>query len=102
MRPGMISGMIQRTDDIGYIKHQQDAKPAIQQQNVQTQMVKKEDNLRHQVMDTEHNNKSDTHADAREEGKGTYFLRKKHKEKKEETEDRVVQKGQTSRFDIKI
>lgn len=106
MRPAMISGMIQRTDDVGYLKQQQDAKPLVQQQNVQAQMVKKQDELRHQVMDPEHGNKADTHADAREEGKGSYFFRKKSDKKKsdEAEEGRVVKKsaGNGSSFDIKI
>jgi len=105
MRPAMISGMIQRTDDVGYLKQQQDSKPIMQQQNVQTQMVKRQDELAHQVLDPEHGNKTDTHADAREEGKGSYFFRKKSSKKKqdEKTGDRVIKKSNNgSSFDVKI
>lgn len=104
MQPAMISGMIQRTDDIGYLKNQQDSKPIAQQQNVQTQIVKKQDALQHQVMNPEQGNKTDTHADAREEGKGNYFFRKKSDKRKDDEvhEDRVIKKTPSSHFDIKI
>ena len=96
--------MMQRSDDIGAIKHQQDSRPAVEQQNVQTQMVKKTDELRHQVMNPENSGKTDTHADAREEGKNSYFFRKKSgdKKKNEQSEDRVVKKHAGGSFDVKV
>ena len=104
IRPVDISGLVQRSDDIGAIKHQQDSRPAVEQQNVQTQMVKKEDELRHQVMNPENSGKTDTHADAREKGKNSYFFRKKSDEnkRKEQPEDRVVKKHAGGSFDVKV
>lgn len=104
IRPVDISGMIQRTDDVGMLKHQQDSKPVIGQMNAQTQMVKKADELSHQVMNPENSSKTDTHADAREEGKNAYFFREKSKDKKEEEQpvDRVVKKHSNGSFDVKI
>ena len=43
IRPVVLGGMIQRTDDVGQIKHQQDAKPMMDQQNIQLQVDKRED-----------------------------------------------------------
>ncbi len=103
--PVLVSGMIQRTDDIGAIKHQQDAKPAIEQQNAQVQVAKKTEEIRRQVITSEDTNKTDTHADAREEGKNKYFFRKKDSENKKEvqSEDRVIKKTMTGgSFDIKV
>lgn len=104
IRPVDISGMIQRTDDVGIIKHQQDTKPMIQQQNVQTQMVRRDDQLRHQVITPENSTKLNNHADAKEEGKNSYFINKKKKKKMESTEpeDCVVKKETRGSFDIKI
>lgn len=104
IRPVDISGMIQRTDDVGVLKHQQDTKPMIQQQNVQTQMVRRDDQLRHQVITPENSTKLDNHMDAKEEGKNSYFFKKKKKKKEEESkpEDCVIKKETGSSFDIKI
>ena len=103
IRPVDISGIMQRSDDIGLLKHQHDSKPAVAQQNAQVQVTKKLDELRHQVNDPENGNKADTHADAREKGKNEYFFRKKdgHK-KKEETECRVIKKPVNGSFDVKV
>ncbi len=96
-------GVIQRMDDVGLIKHQQDSKPMIQQQNVQTEMVRRDDMLKHQVMDSEQGRKLENHADAKEEGKNSYFFKKKKKEKKDEkTQDRVIKKESGFGFDVKI
>ena len=104
-----MSGMIQRTDDVGTLKHYQDSQPAIQQQNGQAQMVRREDKLRHQVLDPEHSNKLENHADAKEEGKNAYFFAKKKNKKKDEpkkgesnAENRVIKKESGFGFDIKV
>lgn len=104
IRPVDISGMIQRTDDVGVMKHQQDIKPMVQQHNVQAQMVRRDDQLRHQVITPENSTKLDNHADAKEESKNGYFFRKKKSKKKEESkpEDCVIKKDTGNSFDIKI
>lgn len=102
--PILNSGMIQRTDDVGVIKHQQDTKPVVEQQNAMTQVAKKTEEMRRQVVNPEDANKANTHADAREEGKNKYFFRKKEGKKKqsEPTEDRVIKKTMGGGFDIKV
>ena len=45
IRPVVLNGMIQRTQDIGNIKQQEDNKPVVQQQNISIQHEKKEDQL---------------------------------------------------------
>ncbi len=104
--PILNSGMIQRTDDVGVLKHQQDVKPVVEQQNATVQMAKKTEEMRRQVINPDDTNKTDTHADAREEGKNKYFFRKKDDKKKREqthaTEDRVVKKTMGGSFDIKV
>lgn len=101
--PILMNGMIQRTDDVGVVKSQQDTRPIVEQQNLQVQVDKKVDEQRHQVVTSEDSGKADTHADAREESKNAYFFRKKAKVlKTEETpKDRVVKKS-TGGFDMKI
>ena len=101
--PILSSGMIQRTDDVGALKLQQDSRPMVEQQSAQTQMTKKADEFSHQVVTPADSNKADTHADAREEGKNKYFFQKKTDKKKEEIkEDRVIKKYSSSSFDMKV
>ena len=102
--PILNNAMIQRTDDVGVIKHQQDARPAIEQQNAMTQVNKKVEEMRHQVINKDDADKADTHADAREKGKNKYFFRKKEAKKtiSQSSEDRVVKKTMGGSFDIKV
>lgn len=101
--PILNSGMIQRTDDVGALKLQQDSRPMVEQQSAQTQMTKKADEFRHQVVTPADSNKTDTHADAREEGKNKYFFQgKKDKKQEQKQEDRVVKKYSSSSFDMKV
>ncbi|MBQ3560032.1 MAG: hypothetical protein IJA07_11005 [Agathobacter sp.] len=101
--PILNSGMIQRTDDVAALKLQQDNRPMVEQQSAQTQMTRKADEFRHQVVTPADSNKADTHADAREEGKNKYFFQKKTNKKQEEKqEDRVVRKYSSGSFDMKV
>jgi len=102
--PILNNAMIQRTDDVGVIKHQQDTKPAVEQQNAMTQVNKKVEETRHQVVNKNDADKADTHADAREEGKNKYFFRKKETKKNvsQPSEDRVIKKTMGGSFDIKV
>ena len=103
--PILTSAMIQRTDDVGVIKQHQDARPAVEQQNAMVQVAKKTEEKRRLVISKDDTNKTDTHADAREKGKNSYFFRKKNDSKKKvdsETEGRVIKKTEGGRFDMKI
>ena len=102
--PILNSGMIQRTDDVGAWKLQQDSRPVVEQQSAQTQMTRKAEEFRHQVVTPSDSSKSDTHADAREEGKNKYFFRKKtdKKETDEKQDGRVVKKYSAGSFDMKV
>lgn len=103
--PILASGMIQRTEDVAVVKHQQDSKPMVEQQNLMAQITKKTEESRRQVIDPEDTNKTNTHADAREESKNKYFSRKKQEKKKikqQVAEDCVVRKTNSSGFDIKV
>ena len=101
--PILNSGMIQRTDDVGVLKLQQEQRPMVEQQSAQTQLTRKADEFRHQVVTPADSNKTDAHADAREEGKNKYFFRKKESKKQEEkTDGRVVKKYSSGGFDMKV
>lgn len=105
IRPVEFNGIIQRTDDISSLKHQEDSKPNIDQQNIQVQAERKEAAARHQVVKKEDSSKAKNHADAREEGRGVLYkpTRKKKADEEEKKEDgRVIPKSSSGGFDIKI
>ena len=101
--PILMGGVVQRADDIGVLKNQQDTRPVVEQQNAQTQVVKNVDKQLHQVVTARDSDKTDTHADAREKGKNAYFSRKKGKGKQEQNvlENHVVKKSMGG-FDMKV
>ena len=104
IRPVDFNGMIQRTDDVAYLKHQEDAKPMQSQQNIQIQVDQREDTLAHQVSDTNETDKTKSETDT-ENGGGQYsgdggrFRKKKSKVKEN---GKGIQKNTASSFDIKI
>ncbi len=105
IRPIDFNGMIQRTEDVGNLKHQEDAKPLVDQQNIQTQVEQKEAAAMHQVRKKDDSQGAQNHADAREEGHGQYYapgVRKKPKQEEKQQPGRVIKKSAGGGFDIKI
>ena len=51
IRPVDLSGMIQRTQDIGNIKHAEDSRPIVDQYNIEVRQEKQESDLSHKVQD---------------------------------------------------
>ncbi len=93
---------IQRTADIETIKTQQDAKPMVDQQNIQVQVDHREDVLHNQVIHAEEEQQLDNHTDAREEGKGKYKKTGTVRRKDKKEAGRNSQKVIGGSFDIKI
>lgn len=109
IRPVVLNGMIQRTQDIGNMKQQEDQKPVVQQQNISIQHEKHEDQLAHQVQHTEEKENKGYRYDAKEKCNNQYEgdERKKKKQQKESGKEqnrdgKVILKGHGSSFDIKI
>lgn len=107
--PVVMNGMIQRTQDIGNLKQQEDSKPLVQQHNIEIQQEKQAERLTHQVIETEKKENEGYRYDAREKGSNQYEggnPRKKKNQKNTENEQnkdgRVILKSQGSSFDIKI
>lgn len=95
--------MIQRTTDVETFKHQEETKPFVDQQNIQTQMKRNEDALRHKVLEKADSNRAKNDADAKDEGKGKYTPDRntKKKEKSKNDSGQVVKKASQG-IDIKI
>lgn len=100
-----LHAMIQRTNDVGIIKHHEDNKPVMEQQSIQTQQVKQAHALTHKVESPEEKDNENYRYDAKEKGNGSYQGQEEKKKKRQEEPkdtEKVILKGQTSRFDIKI
>ena len=78
---------IQRTDDVGMMKHQQDAKPVVEQQNIQVEIKKQEYHDASQVKHKDNASKEEERFDAREEGKNKY-KQSMSKKKKDAAKDK--------------
>ncbi len=106
--PVVLNGMIQRTQDIGNLKQQEDNKPMVQQHNIGIQQERQEDRLTHQVQQPEQKENDGYRYDAKEKGNNEYEGNKQKKrngqnKNKEQNEDgKVILKGHGSSFDIKI
>ena len=98
IRPVVLNGMIQRTQDVGNLKQQED--------NIQIEQQKHEDQLTHRVQDPEEKENDGYRYDAKEKGNNEYEgesgRHKKRREEEPENEGKVILKGQGSHFDIKI
>lgn len=107
IRPVVLNGVIQRTQDVGNLKQQEDNKPTVQQQNIEIRQEKQEDRLTHQVQQSKEKENDGYRYDAKEKGNNQYESqqgRKKRKQQNEESKNdgKVILKGQGSSFDIKI
>ena len=93
IRPVDLSGMIQRTQDIGNIKHAEDSRPVADQYNIEVRQEKQESDLSHKVQDP------------REKGNNSYSGNGKKKKKHgqpDEDEGSVHIKERRTSFDVKI
>ena len=102
--PILHQGVIQRTQDIGHMKQNQDAKPLIDQTNIQAQLQKEVEHNTKQVTKYNEVDKQEKRFDAKEKGNGFYFAqeqKEKEKNKNKNQNDKVIIKGNNS-FDVKI
>lgn len=106
VRPVHLNGMIQNTQDVSAIRHQENQRPAVEQQHIQIREEQKEQSKAQEVNKKDNADKEQKKYDAKEKGSNEYInqRQKKKKEKKENLPDGSVKIKQTmsSGFDIKI
>lgn len=106
VRPVDFNGMIQRTQDVTTIKQNEDNRPVVEQHNIQIQQKQQAEELPHKVVRKDQKENEEFRYDAREKGGGSYSGggSRKKKQKKEETEEdgKVILKGPSRRFDMKV
>ena len=101
--PVTIHGVIQRANDVGAVKHQEDTKPMVDQQNIQSHM--KNEQMK-QLKQVRHADDSENHKkkyDAKEKGNDKYQGQGQQKKKKQsnEKDGSVVLKAENSHCDMK-
>ncbi|MDE6887676.1 MAG: hypothetical protein K2P45_03405 [Eubacterium sp.] len=106
VRPVHLNGMIQNTQDVSTIRHQENQRPAVEQQHIQIREEKKEQSKAQEVQKKDNADKNQKKYDAKEKGSNEYVSQwnKKKKEKKENLPDGQVKIKQTMArgFDIKV
>lgn len=104
IRPVDFGGMIQRTDDVGAIKHHEDQKAHVDQQHIQVQVRHEVEQRAKQVQQADDSEMDHQGFDAKDKGKNEYYGRdgKKKKQNPEMKDGNVSFKGYSGGFDIKI
>lgn len=107
IRPVEVQGVVQRSQDIGQLKQNQDQKPMVDQSNIQVQMHQETKHNMQQVSKFQNADKKESRYDAKEKGNGAYFGNRKKQEKhtieEEEDNDSVILKSvHKGSFDTKI
>lgn len=102
IRPIDMSGVVQRSQEVSQMKHQENNKPYVDNQNFGQHFSKE---IRHQmdsVTDSQKGEKKKEQYDAKKKGNGREYEREQQKkrEKKEKT-GKTILKSQNS-FDIRI
>ncbi len=103
IRPVDFNGMIQNTHEVSTAKTQEDQKPVVQQQNIQSEFVKEEMHAQQQVGETEESRQEAfRYGDKKGDGSGYEKKEQKKKKKKESDDGKVFVKGKYHSFDVKI
>lgn len=103
IRPVDMSGIINRSQDISTIKHNEDNKGLVDQNNFQNQFNRELNQHMKQVRDPSQSENPRERFDAKEKGKNQYSGQKRGKKKKQEDSggEKGVAKSRGG-FDVKI
>lgn len=104
VRPVVIQGTVQNSQNMTSLKHAENAKPAVDQANIAATTQKEVQHKAENVIRKENVNKEQQKFDAKEKGSNEYVsvkVKKKVKEEEAQGEEKVLVKSQGG-FDIKI
>lgn len=104
IRPVDFRGMIQNSQEISNVKANEDNKPLVHQQNIQTTVAKEAQQQSSTVRDMEETRQQEydyEEGDGRQSGYGRNSKEKKKKQKKKMGDGAVIKKERPS-FDMKI
>ena len=86
VRPVHLNGMIQNTQDVSAIRHQENQRPAIEQQNIHIREQQKEQSQAQEVHKKDNADNEQKKFDAKEKGLKPIFWRAQKKEKRKKGE----------------
>ena len=102
IRPVEMSGVVQRSQDVSQMKHQENNKAFVDSQNFGQQFNKEVKHQMNSVTDTQKSEKKKDTYDAKNKGNGRECSeQQKEKREKKKNNDKVTLKTQSS-FDIRI
>lgn len=102
IRPVDFSGLVQRTPEATTMKHNEDNRPLVEQQNLYQKSDKDIRRSQQMVTQKEDSKYHQKKYDAKEKGNGQEYQRHQQKKKDDKKEDRVIKVGHTGGFDIKV
>ena len=105
VRPVDFNGMMQNQQNVSNVKHSEDQKPILQQQQAFATVAKQEEASARQVVNKDDLNREDYKLDARDGSKNQYQNNQKKKKvkQKEKMEDGHVRiKGMSGGFDMTV
>ncbi|KAI4447715.1 hypothetical protein C823_002234 [Eubacterium plexicaudatum ASF492] len=82
VRPVHLNGMIQNTQDVSTIRHQENQRPAVEQQHIQIREEQKEQSKAQEVNKKDNADKEQKKYDAKEKGSNEYLNQRQKKRKK--------------------
>ena len=98
IRPVEFHGVVQRSQDVSALKQNEDNRPMLQQQNVQTQFAKETMQHMRQVNQANDSDNPEQKFDAREKGSNEY----EKKKEKEDNSRKASTKTRPGGFDMKV
>ena len=104
VRPVVLQGTVQNSQNVTGIKHAEDIKPSVEQANIAATTQKEVQQKAENVIRKENINKEQQKFDAKEKGSNEYVsvkVKKKVKTVTTDDEEKVIVKNQSG-FDIKI
>ncbi len=103
VRPVVLQGTVQNSQNMTSVKHGEDAKPMVQQANIAVSTQKEVQQKSENVIRKDDVDKGNEKFDAKEKGKNEYYSVKVKKKKNDVSDDegKVVVKNKGS-FDVKI
>lgn len=107
IRPVEVQGVVQRSQDIGQIKQNQDQKPFVEQNHIQLHIQKETERNSQQVTKFQDADKKENRYDAKEKGNGHYFGQRRGKRSEQVQDDDdgdsvTVKSIDHGSFDVKI
>ncbi len=105
IRPVDFNGMMQNQQNVSNVKHNEDQKPMLQQQQAFATVTKQEEASARQVVNKDDLNREEYKFDARDGSKNEYQdnrKRKKSKQKEKMEDGHVRIKGMSGGFDMTV